>query len=141
MYKYSRFCLMRQLSVLGLESVFLPDEDYGYTSRLPGTSGDNSLAADTVIALAVCAKAGMRTRGIGAYTDAVGRRRNISYPAETVFLSRNNLIHTCKDQDMGRAVDETGYPVSHPIYVDQFTFRSNCIAAHEKIVSGNDLAE
>ena len=92
MYKYSRFCLMRQLSVLGLESVFLPDEDYGYTSRLPGTSGNDSLAADTVIALAVCAKAGMRTRGIGAYTDAVGRRRNISYPAETVFLSRNNLI-------------------------------------------------
>ena len=42
---------------------------------------------------------------------------------------------------MGRTVDETGYPVSHSIYIDQLSFRSNGITAHEKIVGGDDLAE
>ena len=92
-----RICLMRQLFVLCLESVFLSDKDHSYTSRLSGTSGNDNLTADTVVALAVCAKTGMGTRGIGAYTDAVRRRCNISYPAESVFLGRNDLIHTCKD--------------------------------------------
>ena len=131
---------MRQLSVLGLESVFLPDEDYGYTSRLPGTSGNDSLAADTVIALAVSAETCDRAGGFGTNPDTVGRSSNVPHPADAIFQTGNYFVHACDDQYVGRAVYETGNPVADTIYVDQFPFSGDGVGTHKEIVGCNDFA-
>lgn len=84
------------------------------------TSCYNDIAADTGIAVAVCASSGNGTRSLKAKPDAVWRCCNIADSGNSVFCIAYDLVHSDDHNDMFWPVTERAYPVAGSINIDQF---------------------
>ena len=84
---------------------------------LVAAAGDNCLSADTVRTQAVGTKTRAGTRRIAVQSCGVYGRGSISDSYHGVLHGRGYFVHTGKNDDIGRTVDQRGDAVSGAVNV------------------------